>query len=270
MTAGSDTARWDRILGSLPGGARQWVEYGLARGGNIVVKADKSGLLEFRIGLETLAYTETRRKVPGHRVTRVSGGPDDYAAENFISLSMSDKLIAALPRSVSGLKGVHAQPTGTTFQAKYKNKGYGTYATVELAARVHDIVACEENRPHRYLNFPDEHAACADGVCGVPVPVANLHASVKYRADSDTIIQLRRDGLAYTDISERTGVSTVTIGRILAPLGLGQQPAKCGTPSGAHKHYRNGEKPCEACRVALNDAYARRAASQYLRTGEHK
>ena len=28
--------------------------------------------------------------------------------------------------------------------------------------------------------------------------------------------------------------------------------AQCGTPGGANRHYRAGEKPCTACAVALN------------------
>jgi hypothetical protein len=36
----------------------------------------------------------------------------------------------------------------------------------------------------------------------------------------------------------------------------------CGTHGGAQRHYRHGEKPCEACRLALNEYQQARLAAR--------
>ena len=38
--------------------------------------------------------------------------------------------------------------------------------------------------------------------------------------------------------------------------------SRCGTPTGAARHYAAGEKPCEPCRIAKNEAQARRRGHQ--------
>lgn len=43
--------------------------------------------------------------------------------------------------------------------------------------------------------------------------------------------------------------------RLARPIGVsGPKPrVPCGTRTGAQRHYSHGEKPCESCRIALNE-----------------
>jgi hypothetical protein len=84
---------------------------------------------------------------------------------------------------------------------------------------------------------------------------------VRYRADAALIASMRRAGLTYREISAQAGVSLQAIGAALMPLGLGRQPVRCGTPAGAAKHRRNGEQPCEPCRVARNEDWKQKQAA---------